>query len=131
MKKVFVNGVFDILHPGHLALLQFAKSQGQHLTVGIDSDQRVRRLKGPDRPINSEHERCLMLQALRWVDTVTVFDSDQQLQDLVGQADIMVKGSDYRNRPIIGRHFCKQLIFFDLVNGYSTTKKIQSIVAGR
>ena len=131
MKHVFVNGTFDILHPGHIALLNYAKSLGNYLTVGIDSDARIKELKGSDRPVNSQEERKILLENLKAVDEVKIFNSDQELIDLVSRCDIMVKGSDYINRKIIGVEVCPQLIFFDRIHGYPTTKKIQSIVAGR
>jgi D-beta-D-heptose 7-phosphate kinase/D-beta-D-heptose 1-phosphate adenosyltransferase len=131
MKHVFVNGTFDILHPGHIALLNYAKSLGNYLTVGIDSDARIKELKGSDRPINSQEERKILLENLKSVDEVKIFNSDQDLIDLVSRCDIMVKGSDYINREIIGVEVCPQLVFFNRIHGYSTTKKIQSIVAGR
>lgn len=130
MKKVFVNGTFDILHLGHLALLQYAKQQGNWLTVGIDSDRRVRELKGPDRPVNTQTERAAMLQAIRWVDEVKIFDTDQDLIDMISTADVMVKGSDYRGQPIVGQGLC-DIIFFERINEFSSTKKIQDIVGRR
>ena len=131
MKKVFVNGTFDILHRGHLELLTFARSQGDWLTVAIDSDRRVKRLKGHSRPINDATERANMLQHLRAVDQVLIFDTDAELAEFIQQHDVMVKGSDYRGRPIVGQDGCKQLIFFEVVNGYSTTNKIQDIINRR
>lgn len=131
MKHVFVNGTFDILHPGHIALLNYAKSLGNYLTVGIDSDARIKELKGSDRPVNSQEERKILLENLKAVDEVKIFNSDQELIDLVSRCDIMVKGSDYINRKIIGVDVCPQLVFFDRIHGYSTTEKIQSIVARR
>jgi len=131
MKHVFVNGTFDILHQGHIALLNYAKSLGNYLTVGIDSDARIKELKGSDRPINSHAERKILLENLKAVDEVKIFNSDQELIDLVSRCDIMVKGSDYINRKIIGVDVCPQLVFFDRIHGYSTTEKIQSIVARR
>jgi rfaE bifunctional protein nucleotidyltransferase chain/domain len=128
MIKIFVNGTFDIIHPGHIALLNFAKSQGDHLTVAIDSDRRVRSLKGNSRPINSEYERKLLLENLKSVDEVKIFDTDQELLDMISNADIMIKGSDYKNQNIVGSDNCKQIIFFDRINEYSSTKKIQSII---
>jgi rfaE bifunctional protein nucleotidyltransferase chain/domain len=128
MKKVFVNGTFDIIHRGHLELLTFAQRQGDWLTVAIDSDRRVKQLKGHDRPINSMAERADLLRHLRAVDQVIVFDTDEELITLIGQHDAMVKGSDYRNKHIVGADVCKEIIFFERLNGYSTTKTIQHIV---
>lgn len=129
MIKVFVNGTFDILHVGHIQMLNFAKSQGHYLTVGIDCDIRVKKLKGSSRPINSEIERKFLLENLKSVDNVIIFKDDCELIDLIKNHDIMVKGSDYINQTIIGESVCKKLIFFDLVNGYSTSKKIQDIIS--
>jgi D-beta-D-heptose 7-phosphate kinase/D-beta-D-heptose 1-phosphate adenosyltransferase len=128
MKKVFVNGTFDILHRGHLELLTFAKSQGEWLTVAIDSDQRVKQLKGNSRPVNNVAERAVLLQHLRAVDQVVVFDTDEELITLIGQHDVMVKGSDYRGQPIVGAGVRKEIVFFERLDGYSTTEKIQHIV---
>lgn len=128
MTRVFVNGTFDILHIGHLELLQYAKSLGDTLSVGIDSDNRVRSLKGPNRPINNELERFAMLSQLKPVDSVSIFETDEDLINLIKDCDIMVKGSDYKDKPIIGEHVCKQIVFFDRIDGYSTTQKIQNII---
>ena len=129
MKKVIVNGTFDILHVGHLKLIEYAKSLGDHLTVAIDTDERIRSKKGPNRPINSEYERKMMLEFLKPVDKVIVFGSDQELIDLVKQSDIMVKGSDYKGKSVIGETYCKQVIYYDRIEQYSTTKKIQDIAS--
>lgn len=128
MKKVFVNGTFDILHLGHLELLTFARSQGDWLTVAIDSDQRVKQLKGNSRPVNNVSERANLLRHLRAVDQVVVFDTDEELITLISQCSVMVKGSDYRDKHIVGEDVCKEIIFFERLNGYSTTEKIQHIV---
>jgi D-beta-D-heptose 7-phosphate kinase/D-beta-D-heptose 1-phosphate adenosyltransferase len=127
MRKVFVNGTFDIIHLGHLALFNYAKSLGDFLLVAIDSDKRVKQLKGNDRPINNQIERKTLLENLKAIDEVQIFDTDQELIDIIATCDVMVKGSDYIGKPIVGEHVCKQIIFFDRINGYSTTKKIQSI----
>lgn len=127
MKKVFVNGTFDIIHVGHIELLTYAKSLGDLLVVGVDSDRRVSSLKGPTRPVNTEYERFTMLNSLKPVDLVVIFNTDKELIHLIKQCDIMVKGSDYKNSLVIGSDVCKQLIFFDRINDYSTTKKIQDI----
>lgn len=128
MKIIFVNGTFDLIHLGHLALFNYAKSLGDFLLVGIDSDQRVKKLKGPSRPINNEFERKTLLENLKAIDKVQIFNSDQELIDIISTCDIMVKGSDYIGKPIVGEHVCKQIIFFDRINEYSSSKKIQSII---
>lgn len=128
MKRIFVNGTFDIIHRGHLQLLEFAKTLGDTLVVAIDSDRRVKELKGPTRPINNERERLYMLEAIRWVDRVYIFDTDNDLRSLISECDIMVKGDDYRGKPIVGEEVCKQLVFFEKLDGYSTTNKIQDII---
>jgi len=129
MIKVFVNGTFDILHLGHIELLNYAKSLGDQLIVGIDSDRRIKELKGPKRPINSEYNRWFILKNLKAVDEVVVFDSDDELINWVRLCDIMVKGSDYRGKPIVGEEVCKNIVFFERIDGYSTTNTIQNIIA--
>jgi D-beta-D-heptose 7-phosphate kinase/D-beta-D-heptose 1-phosphate adenosyltransferase len=130
MKKIFVNGTFDIVHRGHIELLNYAKSLGGHLTVAIDSDIRIKKLKGETRPINNFFDRQFVLQNLKPVDTVLCFATDEDLRSLLslGNYDIMVKGSDYRNKPIIGSDLVKEIIFYDRIDGYSTTKTIQNII---
>ncbi len=125
--KVIVNGTFDILHVGHIKLLEYSKSLGVHLTVAIDTDRRIKTKKGLSRPINNEFERKTMLEALKSVDQVVVFDTDEELIDLVKNSDIMVKGSDYRGKSVIGETYCKKVIYYDRIEGYSTTQKIQDI----
>jgi rfaE bifunctional protein nucleotidyltransferase chain/domain len=127
LKKVFVNGTFDVLHLGHLAMLNFAKGLGDHLTVAIDSDARIKRLKGPSRPINSYVERRIMLENLKAVDEVKIFDTDEDLINIIKTCDIMVKGGDYKTLPIIGKEHI-EVVLFDRIDGYSSTQKIQSII---
>lgn len=125
--EVIVNGTFDILHVGHIKLLEYAKSLGNHLTVAIDTDRRIKTKKGLSRPINNEFERKTMLEALKSVDRVIVFDTDEELIELVKNSDIMVKGSDYKGKSVIGETYCKKVIYYDRIEGYSTTQKIQDI----
>ena len=127
MKRIVVNGTFDILHSGHLALLNHARSLGDYLVVAIDSDRRVQELKGADRPINTQTERQELLANLRAVDEVKIFDSDQELVDIITECAIMVKGSDYKGKPIVGENNIAQIIFFNRIDGFSTTEKIQHI----
>jgi len=124
---VFVNGTFDILHRGHIQLLDYAKSLGDVLVVAIDTDERVKELKGPSRPINNQYDRMFMLDALRSVDSVYFFNSDDELVNLIKRYNpIMVKGSDYKNKPIIGAEYCKEIKYYDRTE-HSTTNTIQSI----
>jgi len=128
--KIFVNGTFDIVHVGHIKLLNYARGLGHHLLVAIDSDRRVRQLKGTGRPIHNQDERRLLLENLRSVDSVKIFNTDDELEHIITlyEPDVMVKGSDYRNRPIIGEEQCGRIEFFERIDEYSTTKTIQHII---
>ena len=102
MKKIVVNGTFDVIHPGHLALLNYAKSLGDFLVV--------------------------LLENLRAVDQVIIFNSSEELIDIIRSCSIMVKGSDYKGKSVIGVANCEQVIYFERLDEYSSTKKIQSII---
>lgn len=130
MKTIVVNGTFDILHRGHLDVLNYAKSLGDFLLVCIDTDARVKELKGDTRPINSEMDRVLLLANLKAVDMIRTFGSDQELEDILKeyQPEIMVKGSDWKGKPIVGEQYCKEIVFIERTNDYSTTNTIQSII---
>jgi D-beta-D-heptose 7-phosphate kinase/D-beta-D-heptose 1-phosphate adenosyltransferase len=121
--RVWVNGTFDVLHVGHVSLLQFASLFGK-VRVGIDTDRRVKELKGDDRPVNNWNDRCLMLKELRSVKEVVGFDSDEELEKQIKtfEPDYCVIGSDYKDKKVIGSQYCKKLVFFDKIDGYSTTK---------
>ena len=130
MKSIFVNGTFDILHPGHIQLLNYAKSLGGTLTVGIDGDRRVREKKGYARPVYNVGDRAYMLQNLKAVDYVVIFDSDEELERCIKtvKPDIMVVGSDWKGKSVIGSMYSAELRFFDRIEEYATTKTIQSII---
>jgi rfaE bifunctional protein nucleotidyltransferase chain/domain len=127
--KVFVNGTFDIIHPGHLELLYYAKSLGDRLLVALDTDERVKQLKGSDRPINSLSTRKLIMSSLKPVDHVKSFGSDEELSSIIKayEPDVMVVGSDYRDKNVIGSVYTNRLVFFDRIEQYSSTKVIEKI----
>lgn len=133
MKKVFVNGAFDVLHSGHLDMLDYASSLGDHLLVAIDTDTRIEYNKGKGRPFNKLSIRKRLMMSLKPVNSVAVFNTDQELIDLIRRVepDIMVKGSDWKGKPIIGEEYCKKVIFYERTNGESTTKTIQDFIDRR
>ena len=125
-----MNGTFDLLHPGHLQLLNFAKSHGDYVIVAIDTDDRVREKKGPTRPVYNQEERAFFLRMLKPVDQVEMFSNDEELELLIKgfQPDIMIVGSDWKDKSVIGSYYASKLIFFDRIEEYATTKTIQSII---
>ena len=129
MIKVFVNGTFDIIHPGHLDLLYRAKSLGDYLLVALDSDRRVKNLKGEDRPINSLDVRSRIMSSFKPVDEVTSFDSDSELINIIKNysPDVMMVGSDYQDKRVVGREYAKRVFFFDRDDRYSSTSVIEKI----
>jgi D-beta-D-heptose 7-phosphate kinase/D-beta-D-heptose 1-phosphate adenosyltransferase len=128
-RRVIVNGTFDILHRGHIEMLNFARSQGTYLLVCIDSDRSVQELKGNSRPINCQEDRKFALDNLRCVDAVWIFDTQEELEHIckLYKPDLMVKGSDYRGRPITGSKYCGDIKYYPLVHNYSTSKIIENI----
>jgi len=131
--KIVVNGTFDIVHLGHLKLLSAARSYpNSYVLVLIDSDRRVKELKGDSRPINTEYERAWLLWSLRYVDRVEIFDTDDELQNYIKEfdPDLMIKGSDYEGKPIIGSEYCKQIRYYT-IDSHSTTNTIQRITDRR
>lgn len=129
---VWTNGCFDILHTGHLDLLEHAKNLGivdNYLIVGIDSDRRVKELKGENRPINNENDRKRMLESLRFVDKVIIFDSDTDLRNqiLAYGVDYMVVGSEYEDKEVIGVENSKNGCVFYPIDERSSTNIINKI----
>ncbi len=133
MKKVFVNGTFDVLHPAHIMMLNYAKSLGDVLHVAIDTDSRVKEKKGPTRPIFNQEERKFFLINLKAVDSVSFFSSDKELEDTIAAyaPDVMIVGSDWRGKPVIGSQFAKELQFYERIEKYSTTNTLQTIIDRR
>ncbi len=131
-RLVFTNGCFDILHPGHVRYLAFAREQGDALVVGLNSDASVRRGKGPKRPINPEEDRAEVLLGLRSVDHVVVFDDDEP-RDLIAEVlpQVLVKGKDWAHY-VSGRDVVEanggQVVLADLVAGRSTTSTIERVL---
>ena len=123
---IWVNGCFDVLHMGHIELLRYAKLLGHTLIVGTDSDQRIKSNKGFSRPINNLALRVKFLEAIRYVDTVVSFDTDEQLNKLIRfyNADTMVVGEEYKGRRIVGGECVKNIIFYPKQYGLSTTKLV-------
>jgi D-beta-D-heptose 7-phosphate kinase/D-beta-D-heptose 1-phosphate adenosyltransferase len=125
--KVWLNGCFDVLHYGHFKLIDYAVSLGEHLTIGIDSDRRVKELKGNNRPYHTEQERKYNLLSVKGVNRVVIFDSEEELCWHLKNVspDIRVIGSDYKNKPIVGKDLSKSIVFFDRLN-FSTTSILET-----
>ena len=131
---VFTNGVFDLLHPGHVRYLQQARALGTALMIGLNSDRSVQQVKGPSRPITPEQERGELLLALSCVDAVTLFDEPTPHELIAAvQPDVLVKGADWAPNDIVGRDVVEdrggRVVRIELAQGYSTTELIRRIRA--
>ncbi len=127
MEKVWVNGTFDILHIGHIKLLEHAAKFG-NVRVGIDTDERVSKKKGDGRPYNCLEDRMEFLRSIKYVDSVVEFDSDDSLIERIKEwePDVMVIGNDYKYHQIIGVEYIPKVEFFDKLSGYSTTNILKN-----
>jgi rfaE bifunctional protein nucleotidyltransferase chain/domain len=127
MKTVWINGCFDVLHRGHIELFKYAKSLDSFVVVGIDSDSRVKQLKGPSRPINNQNDRKFFLESIRYIDKVVIFNSEDELRTVISMhsPDIMIVGSDYKDKKVIGSEYSKELKFFNRIGNYSTTNILE------
>lgn len=125
---IWTNGCFDVLHIGHIRMLEFAKSLGDKLVVGIDADIRVKESKGSTRPVNLQDNRKEMLMSIKFVDEVVIFDSDSSLTEEIAKSgsSIIVVGSEYKDRVVIGSHLA-EVVYFDRVKEFSTTSLIEKM----
>jgi rfaE bifunctional protein nucleotidyltransferase chain/domain len=121
--KVWVNGTFDVMHVGHIKLLEQASRLGT-VRVGLDTDERIKEKKGPNRPVNNLDDRIKFMQSIKYVDSVVSFGSNEELENCIKEwdADLMVIGNDYKYHEIIGAHLVEKIIFFDKIENKSTTK---------
>lgn len=131
-RVVFTNGVFDLLHPGHVDVLLGARRQGDALVVGLNSDASVKRLKGPERPVRGEADRAYVLAALAMVDCVTLFEQDTPLELVRAlRPDVIVKGGDYNPDTVVGaadvRSWGGSCVIIPLTPGQSTTSIIDRL----
>ena len=127
-KIVFTNGCFDILHAGHVKSIEFAKSKGDILIIGLNSDTSIKRIKGPKRPINKQADRAIVLSALEAVDSVCIFSQDTPLELIkIVKPDILVKGADYKNKEVVGSEYAGKVVLFSLLKGRSTTNLINKM----
>ena len=125
--RVWVNGTFDVLHIGHIKLLEFASQFGE-VRVGIDTDKRVKQFKGELRPINCIKDRIDFMNSIKYVNSSVGFSTDEELCDRIREwnTDVIIIGNDYKDKKVIGSHLVKEIIFFDKIDGYSSTKIIES-----
>ena len=124
MDTIWSNGCYDILHRGHLELLRYARSLGDKLVVGIDSDSKVRKSKGEGRPVNNQEDRKFFLESLIYVDEVIIFNTAEELEGRVEsiRPKFIVIGSDYKDRKVVGgEHARSGVKFFERIGEYSTT----------
>jgi rfaE bifunctional protein nucleotidyltransferase chain/domain len=128
-KIIWTNGCFDVLHIGHVELFKYAKSLGDYLVVGIDSDARVKAAKGDSRPFNTMSDRIAVLESIRYIDKVVWFEDEQGLdtQVLTSGAKIMVVGSDYKDKKVIGSRHVNEVKFFDRIGNHSTSRILDKI----
>ena len=129
MSIVWTNGTFDILHPGHIQLFKVAKELGDMVVVGTDTDEKIKKDKGFDRPINDLCYRVAMLEAIKYIDAVHTFDTRSELEGLIQMynPDILLIGDDWRNGDVVGREFAKEVRFLPRVGGYASSNTIRKI----
>jgi D-beta-D-heptose 7-phosphate kinase/D-beta-D-heptose 1-phosphate adenosyltransferase len=129
MKIVWTNGCFDVLHRGHIEMFKYARSLGDKLIVGLDTDDKVKSDKGDARPFNTLEDREFLVSSIRYVDDTVSFSSKNDLESLIKsiKPDILVVGSDWEGKYVVGSQYAKELKFFDRIGDYSTTKILQNV----
>tara|TARA_B100000427_G_scaffold253952_1_gene217439 strand:- start:662 stop:1060 length:399 start_codon:yes stop_codon:yes gene_type:complete len=129
MSIVWTNGTFDILHPGHIQLFKVAKELGDMVIVGTDTDEKIKKDKGFDRPINDLCYRVAMLEAIKYIDAVHTFDTRSELEGLIQMynPDILLIGDDWRDGDVVGREYAKEVRFLPRVGGYASSNTIKRI----
>jgi len=124
IKTVWVNGTFDVLTHAHFELIKYARTLGGFLSMAVDSDERVKEMKGVDRPFHTQEQRVSNLMSIKGVGMVQVFNSDEELSEMIKKysPDVMVVGSDWEGKKIIGGEYAKEIKYFKRIKGFSTTK---------
>ena len=124
---IWTNGCFDILHRGHIELFKHAKGLGNKLYVGIDSDEKVKADKGWDRPYHNQEDRKVMLESIKYIDKVFIFDSKDELTELIRKnlPHVLIVGSDWKGKEVVGHQYAQHVRFFDRIDGYSTTEILE------
>ena len=128
MVVVWTNGCFDIIHRGHIELFKYCRKVGHFVVVGIDSDEKVSRDKGSDRPFNRLEDRVAVLESIKYIDRVEVFSSKEELKSKIRHhsPDFLIVGSDWEGKDVIGQEYAKKVLFFQRIEKYSTTKILNS-----
>ena len=126
-KIIWTNGCFDIIHRGHIELFEYAKGLGSKLYVGIDSDEKVKKDKGEDRPFNKLADRIKVLESIKYIDKVISFDSTEGLENLVKKhkPHVLIVGSDWKNKTVVGEEYAQHVRFFDRIGEHATTKILE------
>ena len=133
MKYIMANGAYDVLHTGHIELLNYAKSLGDYRLVALDTDDRISEAKGYDRPVNNACVRSTIISNLKAVDEVRFFGSDEELIAIIKSynPDVRVIGSDWKCKEVVGEKWCKEIAYFDRVSDESTTKTLEEYIERR
>ena len=124
MKILLITGCFDVLHIGHIKLIEYARSICDNILIAIDSDEKVKKDKGPTRPFNNEIDRKNFLLSLKGINDVLVFKDEKELENICNtiKPEYRLVGADWKGKKIVGGDFCKEIIYFERIPGYSTTR---------